>query len=77
IEKGTKKCYITTQNHGYAVDSKTLPSDWKEWFYNSNDGTNEGIFHKAKPFLGTQFHPQASPGPDDTEFLFDKFLKMI
>jgi len=77
IEKGTKKCYITAQNHGYAVDSKTLSGDWKEWFYNNNDGTNEGIFHKSKPFFGTQFHPEASPGPDDTEFLFDKLLKVI
>lgn len=73
----TKKCYITSQNHGYAVDAKTLPEDWEEWFYNNNDKTNEGIKNKTKPFYGTQFHPEASPGPDDTEFIFEKFVKMI
>jgi len=75
VESGTKRCYITSQNHGYAVDSETLPEDWREWFYNDNDKTNEGIHHISKPFFGTQFHPEASPGPDDTEFLFDMFLR--
>jgi len=77
IETGTKRCYITSQNHGYAVDADTLPEDWREWFYNNNDGTNEGIIHISKPFFGTQFHPEASPGPDDTEFLFDMFVRSI
>jgi carbamoyl-phosphate synthase small subunit len=77
IDTGTKRCYITTQNHGYAVDSNTLPEDWREWFYNNNDGTNEGIIHISKPFFGTQFHPEASPGPDDTEFLFDMFIRSM
>jgi carbamoyl-phosphate synthase small subunit len=77
IETGSKRCYITSQNHGYAVDSETLPEDWREWFYNNNDGTNEGIIHISKPFFGTQFHPEASPGPDDTEFLFDMFVRSI
>lgn len=77
VETGTKRCYITPQNHGYAVDSDTLPEDWREWFYNNNDKTNEGIIHISKPFFGTQFHPEASPGPDDTEFLFDMFLRAI
>jgi len=77
VEGGTKRCYITPQNHGYAVDSDTLPEDWREWFYNNNDGTNEGIIHISKPFFGTQFHPEASPGPDDTEFLFDMFLRAM
>lgn len=77
VEVGTKRCYITTQNHGYAVDSETLTQDWREWFYNSNDRTNEGIIHISRPFFGTQFHPEASPGPDDTEFLFDMFLRAI
>jgi len=76
-EIGTRRCYITSQNHGYAVDSATLPQDWREWFYNANDQTNEGIIHISKPFFGTQFHPEASPGPDDTEFLFDMFLRAI
>jgi carbamoyl-phosphate synthase small subunit len=77
VEVGTKRCYITPQNHGYAVDSDTLPEDWREWFYNNNDETNEGIIHISKPFFGTQFHPEASPGPDDTEFLFDMFLRAL
>lgn len=77
IEVGTKRCYIASQNHGYAVDSDTLPEDWREWFYNNNDGTNEGILHISKPFFGAQFHPEASPGPDDTEFLFDMFLRAM
>ena len=77
VEMGTKRCYITTQNHGYAIDSDSLPQDWREWFYNNNDGTNEGIIHISKPFFGTQFHPEASPGPDDTEFLFDMFVRAM
>jgi len=77
IEVGTKRCYITTQNHGYAIDSDTLPQDWREWFVNNNDGTNEGIIHISKPFFGAQFHPEASPGPDDTEFIFDMFVRAM
>lgn len=77
IEAGTKRCYITSQNHGYAIDSATLEEDWREWFYNNNDGTNEGILHISKPFFGTQFHPEASPGPDDTEFIFDMFVRAL
>lgn len=76
-EAGTKRCYITSQNHGYAVNSETLAEDWREWFYNNNDGSNEGILHISKPFFGTQFHPEASPGPDDTEFIFDMFVRAL
>jgi carbamoyl-phosphate synthase small subunit len=76
-EMGTRRCYITSQNHGYAIDAKTLPQDWREWFYNDNDGTNEGLLHISKPFFGAQFHPEASPGPDDTEFLFDMFIRAM
>ena len=76
-EMGTKRCYITSQNHGYAVNSDTLPEDWREWFVNDNDGTNEGIIHISKPFFAAQFHPEASPGPDDTEFIFDMFLRAL
>ncbi|MHB8337285.1 MAG: glutamine-hydrolyzing carbamoyl-phosphate synthase small subunit [Ignavibacteriaceae bacterium] len=76
-EMGTKRCYITSQNHGYAVDSETLPEDWREWFVNDNDGTNEGIIHISKPYFAAQFHPEASPGPDDTEFIFDMFLRAL
>ena len=77
VETGTKRCYITVQNHGYAVDADPLPEDWHEWFYNDNDKTNEGIIHISKPFFGAQFHPEASPGPDDTEYIFDMFLRAM
>jgi len=76
-EAGTNRCYITSQNHGYAIDASTLPEDWREWFVNDNDGTNEGIIHISKPFFGAQFHPEASPGPDDTEFIFDMFVRAL
>ena len=76
-ELGTKRCYITSQNHGYAVDAKTLTQDWREWFVNDNDGTNEGIVHISKPFFASQFHPEASPGPDDSEFIFDMFVRAL
>ncbi|WP_321368464.1 glutamine-hydrolyzing carbamoyl-phosphate synthase small subunit [uncultured Draconibacterium sp.] len=75
--QGTNKCYITSQNHGFAVATETLPSDWEPLFTNVNDETNEGIRHKTKPFFSTQFHPEASSGPVDTEFLFDEFIKNI
>ena len=74
---GTQKCYITSQNHGFAVDNATLPSDWEPLFINMNDGTNEGLRHKSKPFFSAQFHPEASSGPKDTEFLFDEFINML
>ncbi len=74
---GTDKCYISSQNHGYAVATETLPADWEPLFTNVNDETNEGIRHKTKPFFSTQFHPEASSGPTDTEFLFDDFIQSI
>ncbi len=74
---GTKKCFITSQNHGFAVDEKTLPKAWEPWMRNANDDTNEGIRHKTKPFFSVQFHPEANPGPRDTAFLFDDFLKVL
>ena len=74
---GTNRCFITSQNHGYAVDDSALGSDWEPWFVNMNDGTNEGIRHKSKPFCSVQFHPEASSGPTDTEFLFDEFISKI
>lgn len=76
-ESGTKRCYITSQNHGYAVETDTLPEDWRVWFTNDNDGTNEGIIHISKPFFAAQFHPEASPGPDDSEFIFDMFVRAL
>ena len=75
LEEGTKRCYITSQNHGFAVDTRTLPRGWAAWFRNANDGTNEGIRHRRLPIFGVQFHPEACPGPTDTEFLFDAFLE--
>jgi len=74
---GTDRCFITSQNHGYAVDNHTLGADWEPLFINLNDDTNEGIRHKTKPFFSAQFHPEASSGPTDTEFLFDEFLDTI
>lgn len=71
------RCYITSQNHGYAVDTKTLTPGWKELFVNANDGSNEGIYHESEPVFSVQFHPESTPGPRDTEFLFDVFIKSI
>ncbi len=77
LEVGTDKAYITAQNHGYAVDNDTLPEEWEPYFININDGTNEGMRHKSKPFFSTQFHPEASGGPTDTAYLFDEFVDAI
>ena len=75
-EIGTRRCFVTSQNHGYAVNEKTLPRDWEPWFVNLNDGTNEGIRARFKPIFSIQFHPEACPGPRDTSFLFDEFLRL-
>ena len=74
---GTTQCFITSQNHGYAVDDKSLPDDWEPLFVNMNDGSNEGIRHKTKPWMSAQFHPEACSGPTDTEFMFDEFVRML
>ena len=74
---GSTQCFITSQNHGYAVDDSTLPADWEPLFVNMNDGSNEGIRHKTKPWFSAQFHPEACSGPVDTEFLFDEFVSLI
>ncbi|TKA67176.1 Protein pyrABCN [Cryomyces minteri] len=71
------RCYITSQNHGYAVDPKILPGGWEEVFVNANDGSNEGIRHVSRPYFSVQFHPESAPGPRDTEFLFDVFIDTI
>ncbi|CAN0519140.1 unnamed protein product, partial [Scytosiphon promiscuus] len=68
------ECYITPQNHGYAIDDSKLGEGWQTLFTNVNDGTNEGIRHETKPYFSAQFHPEAQGGPTDTEFLFDVFL---
>lgn len=74
---GTEKCFITSQNHGYAVDVRTLDKDWEELFVNMNDASNEGIRHKENPWFSSQFHPEACSGPVDTEFMFDKFVETL
>ena len=74
---GSHRCFITSQNHGFAIDESTLPPDWEPMFTNLNDGTNEGIRHISKPFFSTQFHPEASSGPVDTESLFSAFIDNI
>nr|MBP7472576.1 glutamine-hydrolyzing carbamoyl-phosphate synthase small subunit [Prevotella sp.] len=71
---GTNQCYITSQNHGYAVDAKTLKGDWEQLFVNMNEGSNEGIRHKTNPWFTSQFHPEACSGPGDTECMFDKIV---
>lgn len=76
-EVGTNRCFITSQNHGFAVDHSKLTGDWEPYFINLNDDTCEGIKHKVKPIFATQFHPEACGGPTDTEFLFEKFIKLV
>ena len=76
-EVGTNRCYVTSQNHGYAVDAKTLGSEWRELFVNMNDGSNEGVAHKENPWFTSQFHPEACSGPIDTEFMFDRFIQTL
>lgn len=77
IKVGTEKSYITSQNHGFAIDNNTLGKDWEPYFINLNDDTNEGIRHKSKPFFSSQFHPEASSGPLDTDYLFDDFIDAV
>ena len=77
VEVGSHRCYITSQNHGYAVAEQSLGKDWVPWFFNANDGSNEGIRHRSRPFLSVQFHPEARPGPVDTDFLFDRFVVLL
>jgi carbamoyl-phosphate synthase small subunit len=74
---GTTQCFITSQNHGYAVDDSTLPADWEPLFVNMNDGSNEGIRHKTHPWFSAQFHPEACSGPTDTEWMFDEFKRSL
>ena len=73
----SRRCYITSQNHGYAVRDGSLPEYWEPWFINTNDGTNEGIRSSQYPYFSVQFHPEASPGPQDTGFLFDDFMRLV
>ncbi|MFZ0390822.1 MAG: carbamoyl-phosphate synthase (glutamine-hydrolyzing) small subunit, partial [Calditrichia bacterium] len=73
----TRRCLVTSQNHGFAVDAQTLPDEWQPWFINLNDETNEGIRHRSGRFRSIQFHPEASPGPVDAGYLFDEFIDYI
>jgi carbamoyl-phosphate synthase small subunit len=73
----SRRCYVTSQNHGYAVRDESLPKDWEPWFVNTNDGTNEGIRSTQFPYFSVQFHPEGSPGPQDTGFLFDDFMRQV
>lgn len=77
IDLETKRCFITSQNHGYAIDKASLPDEWRVSWTNLNDGSVEGISHQTKPFFGVQFHPEASPGPTDTIDLFKRFYEML
>lgn len=74
---GTTHCFITSQNHGYAVDNDTLPEAWEPLYVNMNDGSNEGVRHKTNPWFSAQFHPEACSGAIDTEFMFDDFVKLL
>ena len=73
----TRRCYVTSQNHGYVVRHESLPADWEPWFVNVNDGSNEGVRCRSKPWSSVQFHPEAAPGPEDASFLFDDFLRRV
>ncbi len=77
IDEMTQRCFVTSQNHGYAVDAESLPEGWLPWFTNLNDGTNEGIRHTELPAFSVQFHPEAAPGPVDTEWLFDDLVRLV
>lgn len=77
VNTETDRCYITSQNHGFAVDKDSLPSEWKEWFVNANDGSNEGVAHKSRPWRSVQFHPEACPGPTDTAWIFDNLIREL
>lgn len=74
---GTNNCFITSQNHGFAVDDNTLPADWEPMYVNMNDGTNEGIRHRTLPYFSAQFHPEAASGPRDAETIFDEFVNLL
>ena len=77
IHLPTERCYLTSQNHGYAIDEKSLPKSWRVSFRNLNDESVEGIEHTSLPFFSVQFHPEASPGPTDNFWLFEKFYSLL
>jgi carbamoyl-phosphate synthase small subunit len=77
LQVGTNKAFLSSQNHGFAVDDNTIQENWEPYFINMNDQSNEGLRHQSKPFFTTQFHPEASGGPTDTAFLFEDFIKAV
>lgn len=77
VHEDTGRCFITCQNHGFAIDPKTLPSEWSVLFTNANDNSNEGIIHKTKPCFSVQFHPEHQGGPRDLELLFSFFIDIV
>lgn len=77
LEVGTNKAYLSSQNHGFAVENESIPEDWLPYFVNLNDQSNEGLKHSSKPIFTTQFHPEASSGPTDTAFLFGDFIHAV
>jgi len=77
LDLTTGKCHITSQNHGYAVDPTTLSSEWREYFTNLNDQSNEGLIHNSRPIFSAQFHPEAKGGPLDSAYLFDKYMENV
>jgi carbamoyl-phosphate synthase small subunit len=77
VDVTTGRCHLTSQNHGFAIDTETLPAGWKQYFYNANDNTNEGIMHESLPIFSVQFHPEARGGPCETEYLFDLFASRV
>ena len=77
VDLSNERCYLTSQNHGYAIDEKSLPAEWQVTFRNLNDQSVEGIAHRTLPFFSVQFHPEAAPGPVDTLWLFEKFYEML
>lgn len=77
LDLESNRVYITSQNHGYAIDEKTLPEEFEVSHRNCNDNTVEGIRHKELPIFSVQYHPEASPGPRDSAYLFDRFLRCL
>ena len=75
LDLTTNRCSITSQNHGYAVDTATLPTGFRPYFVNLNDGSNEGMIHTSRPICSFQFHPEARGGPMDCHYLFDNWLE--
>ena len=74
---GTRKGYITSQNHGFMVDHGSLSNEWEPWFINANDQTIEGIRHRTLPYRSVQFHPEAAGGPRDTGWIIEQFVKEL